>query len=339
MQDDWLKPSIHPSYARLLCAHVRNKGIAVERLFRGNSLDWKGLLKTQRFISFEQFRRLALNAIELTDSPELGVEISSIIQVSAHGPLGYGAVAAPTVREAFELVQKAMATRITLYDFKLESGGERTYFRVSELMDLGEISELIYFLLLGSFRDLMIKTSSSDPEGIKVGLPFERPQWMNENHLTQFAGIELGFGSAEFVVNLPSHILDEDCLTADEFVYRNAVRECEQLLALQKSGGELAERIKVRLFECGEAYPSQENMAEELGMSARTLIRKLKAEHTSYQTLLDEVRKELACWYLQNSDLSIERIAEHLGFIDTSNFSRVFRRWMGCTPSQFKAGS
>ena len=66
--------------------------------------------------------------------------------------------------------------------------------------------------------------------------------------------------------------------------------------------------------------------------SPRTLIRKLKAEDTRYQQLLDDVRSELAAWWLTETQLPIERIAEKLGYQDTSNFSRTFRRWFGMPP-------
>ncbi len=333
-----LTPSLHPAYARLLCAHLKNKGIDMDVLFRGNSLTWKGLLETQGFINFEQFRLLCRNAMALTQCPWLGLEISTMIQVSAHGPMGYGAVAAQTVRQAFKLVEHTMATRIRFYDFKLEETQGRALFTLRELLDPGELREFIYVMLLGSFQDMLAKTSGTMTTDIGVHFPFAEPPW---SHLygERFPGLAISFHAEQFTIELPAALLDLHCLTADEFAYRNALRECEQLLASQREGGELSEQIKRRLFSADGHYPTLQQMAKQLNLSTRTLIRKLKQEDCSYQLLLDEVRKELACWHLHNSKQSIEQIAESLGFADTSNFSRVFRRWLGCTPSAFrKAG-
>ena len=66
-------------------------------------------------------------------------------------------------------------------------------------------------------------------------------------------------------------------------------------------------------------------------------MRKLKLEGSSYQSLLDAKRKEQAIWHLQHSKDSIEIIAERLGYQDSSNFSRTFRREYGCTPSEVRA--
>ena len=81
-----------------------------------------------------------------------------------------------------------------------------------------------------------------------------------------------------------------------------------------------------------------EEMAKTLQMSERTLNRKLKAQGTSYQMLLDDVRQELAVWYLRQTDMSVEMIAERLGYRDTSNFSRTCKRWFGVTPRAIRGG-
>ncbi len=335
VRTQWLQPSIHPAYPRLLCAHMRNKGYKLDELFVGNSLSWDQLLEAQRFINFDQFRRLSLRAIELTECPWIGLEISSIIQVSSHGPLGYGALAAPTVREAFQLVEWAMPTRISLYTFELDEQGDRALFNLIETVDTAELREFIQAMLLGSFQDMLNKTSSRMLEDIRVRFPFEEPEW-SRLYRFRYPEITFEFGAELCQVDLPRTALDIHCLTADEFAYRNAIRECEQLLKKTSQGGDLSERIKRRLFECGPPYPTLQGFAGMFNMSERTLIRHLKAEGCHYQQLLDEVRKELACWYLHNSAMAIEQIAERLGFQDTSNFSRVFRRWMDCRPSDFR---
>ena len=74
-------------------------------------------------------------------------------------------------------------------------------------------------------------------------------------------------------------------------------------------------------------------------LSPRTLIRRLKDEGSAYQQLLDAVRQERAGWYLAHTRLSVEEIAARLGYADTSNFSRTYRRWFGRTPSQARGGA
>ncbi|WP_310384565.1 helix-turn-helix transcriptional regulator [Roseateles sp.] len=84
------------------------------------------------------------------------------------------------------------------------------------------------------------------------------------------------------------------------------------------------------------AYPTALALAADCHVSVRTLIRRLRAEGSSYQALLDAVRQEQALWQLRHSQNSVEEIAAQLGFEDTSNFSRTVRRWFGQTPSSLR---
>jgi AraC-like DNA-binding protein len=73
-----------------------------------------------------------------------------------------------------------------------------------------------------------------------------------------------------------------------------------------------------------------------LNMSRRTLSRKLKQDGVTYQELLDDARKEAAEWCLLRTRMPIEAIAERLGYVDASNFSRTFRRWFRKPPGKFR---
>lgn len=85
------------------------------------------------------------------------------------------------------------------------------------------------------------------------------------------------------------------------------------------------------------SLPSLEDLASELKMSPRTLMRKLKVEGHRFQDLLDEARQERAIWYLQHTQRPVAEIAGRLGYVDTSNFSRTFRLWFGTTPLEMRA--
>jgi AraC-like DNA-binding protein len=78
-------------------------------------------------------------------------------------------------------------------------------------------------------------------------------------------------------------------------------------------------------------------VAGKLGMSRRTLIRHLLREHTSFQSILDEVRSSRARHLLARGDASITEIAFALGFGDASVFTRSFRRWTGSSPSAWRS--
>ena len=71
------------------------------------------------------------------------------------------------------------------------------------------------------------------------------------------------------------------------------------------------------------------NIASDLGMSVRTLSRRLADEGQTFSTILEELRSDLANRYLQNSSLSISQIAWLLGYSEVSSFAHAFQRWTG----------
>jgi AraC-like DNA-binding protein len=77
-------------------------------------------------------------------------------------------------------------------------------------------------------------------------------------------------------------------------------------------------------------------MAQALHLSVRTLYRRLEAEHTSFQQVKDEVRRDVAIDRLTNGDEPVSQIAVALGFGDTSSFHRAFRAWTGMTPNAYR---
>ena len=81
---------------------------------------------------------------------------------------------------------------------------------------------------------------------------------------------------------------------------------------------------------------TDETVARSLHMSSRKLQRQLKREGTTFNTLLNKVRQDLAQKYLREEDTSMTEIAFLLGFSESSAFSRAFRRWMGVSPTTFR---
>jgi len=96
-----------------------------------------------------------------------------------------------------------------------------------------------------------------------------------------------------------------------------------------------ARQVLCRLLPQGE--PKREVVAQTLHLSQRTLQRRLQEEGTSFQTLLDDTRRELAEQYLAQPSMTLLEIAYLLGFADPSNFFRAFRRWFDATPGEYRA--
>lgn len=104
-----------------------------------------------------------------------------------------------------------------------------------------------------------------------------------------------------------------------------------------ESDASMQERVRSALAEMLPAGQSSiEEVADRLGMSKRSLQRRLAEESSSYQEVLNGTRRELAYSYLSRSSASLVEIAYLLGFQDGNSFLRAFRCWTGQTPGEYR---
>jgi AraC-like DNA-binding protein len=133
-------------------------------------------------------------------------------------------------------------------------------------------------------------------------------------------------------------VLDLPISNADARLGEVLEEHLRQVMASLPEGDPLIQRARTTLAELLAAgSASLETLASALHLSERTLRRRLDEHGTSYKQLLDELRKELALYYVGRTDQSLEQVAARLGFTEPSTFYRAFKRWEGTTPAAYRA--
>lgn len=330
----WCEPAFHPTYARLFCMLLRKAGIDTARLLAGTGLTWTELVRAEQGIDFARMRRLMHAGLHLSGSPALGMELGAAVPVAAHGPVGYAAVTSRDVRHAFDVVVRYSKLRSNALAFRLVENGAMCHVQVQELIDLGDVRIPVLEAVLVVVVQLIETLLGQPLENAQYLLPYPEPPWGQAYAARLGAGVR--FGANWMAVSLPRAILDAPCVTSDPTACAAARQACEEALVQLRQENGIVQQVRRRLYAGENTVPTCEAMAAELHMSARTLMRKLKQHGASYQGLLDDVRKERACWYLRHTTYPVESIAERLGYLDTTNFSRTFRRWFGVSPSAFR---
>ena len=145
--------------------------------------------------------------------------------------------------------------------------------------------------------------------------------------------IEDDFGADEF--EFPAASWDLPIVSADPHLHRLCVQNCEEALARQNKN---ASPLKVKVENAIAALlphgqVRHDIVAAKLGMSARTLARRLSAEGSSFAQILEDVRSALAQRYLADRNLPISEIAWLLGYAEIGTFTRAYQRWTGIPPS------
>lgn len=111
----------------------------------------------------------------------------------------------------------------------------------------------------------------------------------------------------------------------------------ENILLKYKNRSSVSARIRRRLRQMLPAeVPDFEALAGELNMTAATMRRRLHEEGASFQSIKDQLRRDLAVGYLSHSNRSVMDIAFELGFSERSSFHRAFRKWTGASPGEFR---
>ena len=150
-------------------------------------------------------------------------------------------------------------------------------------------------------------------------------------------GCPILFGQERVALVFRREVLDYAVHTADDELLKILKRHCRQILGQPP-------RPKVLSFEVRElitallpsGQPTIDNVARELGMSSRTLRRRLADEGLVYKDLLDDVRHKLALSYLRDKRISLKQVAYLLGYADLAAFNHAFHRWTGASPSSYR---
>jgi AraC-like DNA-binding protein len=161
------------------------------------------------------------------------------------------------------------------------------------------------------------------------------------SEMARFVGTKVEFGGErdEFALNVDAR--EFPVIHADTYLNDLLVKYCEAALAYRR--GDLGQlRTKVEnaissLLPHGRVLV--EDVARSLGMSERTLARKLSDEGLNFTEILQQLRRDLAVRYLDDRKLHVSKIAWLIGFHEVSAFTHAFKRWTGKTPRQLRTAA
>jgi AraC-like DNA-binding protein len=131
--------------------------------------------------------------------------------------------------------------------------------------------------------------------------------------------------------------LDRELPERDPNLHLLISRHADQLLASLPKVETFTERVRNQLVsELRGGDPTAPIIARKLGVSTRTLTRKLEAEGHAFKELLEELREGLAIRYTTSTDLLLSEVALLLGFSSSAAFNRAFKRWTGQSPIEYR---
>ncbi|SDH40528.1 AraC family transcriptional regulator [Pseudomonas abietaniphila] len=145
------------------------------------------------------------------------------------------------------------------------------------------------------------------------------------------------FEAPQTALTFHSRYLQLPLLQDERTLKRFLERSPADLLSRPDDGDSLSSQLRRLLSRDCNQWPDLETVADHLHISPQTLRRHLRDEGTSFQGLKDELRRDMAIYHLGQANLSLQEIAEQLGFSEPSAFHRAFKKWTGLTPGAYRA--
>ncbi len=181
------------------------------------------------------------------------------------------------------------------------------------------------------------RAAGADMGPDRIVMPYPAPDEADAYARAFSCRVDWGGRSAQF--ELENERLGQRFATADAGAHEILRKQARRLVVEMRSGARgLAARLRSHLTACGDTVPRAAEAAVALGLSERSLRRKLREEGSNYREVLDGLRLEKAERLLSDERLSVDAIAQQLGYAEAAAFIHAFRRWTGTTPAAFRRG-
>lgn len=316
------------------------EGVPLGEALSGLELSESDIASPNARVSLSQIIECYQNANRLLRDPRFAFQAGLRFHVSTYGMYGFALLSSVSFRQTvrFAVNYHILATPTTDISFREQDGrGIWTIVPVSHPRVDATLYRFLVELQFGSHVSLHRDVMGPSFVPQEVHVTYAPPA--GAEAYPEIFGCNVLFGQSENRLVFDAAWLDGVPQLGNRTTYSSLARLCDELLhELQLRVG-LSGRVREILL-VNLAQPTTFNaVAKHLKMTPRTLRRRLQEENTSYRKLIDELRMHVAIKYLRDTNLTIEDIADFLGFSEAANFRHAFSRWTGKPPQEFRRPS
>ena len=330
-------PSAVGTLTRLACAQAKAAGVDVAPLLQKAGITQEQIDDASvRLNARDQIHFVSMAASALQDD-FLGFHIAQLADLRELGLLYYDAASSETLSQA--LLQAARYASIVNEGVSLkyvnDDDGVRMVFRyvgVSRHVDRHQM-EFISTILVRMCRHL------TGQHVVPTRTRFTHHRNTVSPDVIEFFGRDIEFNAPVDDLTFAAPIKHLPVVNPDPYLNRLLVKYCEEALSRQSANlgsfRSAVENAIVLLLPHGKAQAGE--IARRLGVSQRTLARRLLAEGVTFSEVLESLKSHLAQRYLADLSLSISQIAWLLGYQEVSAFTHAFKRWTGRAPRDVRS--
>lgn len=306
----------------------------METLLRRCNLPRRILDDPNALIPMASTAKLIEKMAELDHSHTLGAKLGQVSQLSEIGGFGKLIETCSSVLDAINTAVSYLHIHGSAAKIWLEQRRGQSWVCHQYLAEFGEgghqASLFVIMLSLNLIRQ------ATGPNWKPLTIYLQMPPVREILRMEELTGVHLVFRQPYSALIFPAKVLSLPLPQTSEEKRREALEEAERLArdcpALDLAGS-LRQLIESQLHGLS---PGIQRLADSVGMSVRTLQRRLDEEGICYSSLLEQVRFQRACRMLSDPTVKVPDVAVELGYRDRSNFNRAFRRWAGMSPSEYR---
>jgi AraC-like DNA-binding protein len=319
---------------RGLIAAVEQAGVPRADLLHAAQLDPAQLSDAKARMPFAQFSRLCELAMQLTGDPALGLHWAEREGAMNLAPVTHLLLYAQCLRNALDAVLKFEPLLSDERVFQVLESDDKVLIRCLPLRGASVTMQTFWAAIgmAGLFR--LIRFFVPDVRPDRVAFAHAAPAYYAEYE--RFFGRQADFQQSFTEVVLDRALMDTPSRLQDDG-FRNTLHAAAQRRAVHLAQPS-SYSLRVREFLLRQQRPYGVDMkavADSLGVSPRTLHRRLASEGTSYRAVETESLTTVATSLLHDQRRSIQETAYTMGFSTTSTFHRVFKSWTGMTPGEY----
>lgn len=327
---------------RLLVEFGQERGLDAAKILARSRLKEADLADPAIELDASQELCVVGNLIRACRQPGLGLEVGMRYNFASYGLFGLGLISSATAGDALALALRFIPLtfafcRITggldgdMYTVNFEAPDvEPAIQRFLVERDVAAASRLMKEVMGPEFALSRFTLQHTVERG---------PGWI-EGLLRIGGGVRPEFGASSNSLSSDSRLLSLRLPQANPVTVAMCERACEELMERRRARLGASEYLRQYLAAAPlNMTPDLPQAARALGLSDRTLKRRLQDEGISYRMLLAEVRGRQANQLLGDETLSLTQIAERMGFSDLSSFSQAYKRWFGVAPSVGRIGA
>ncbi len=320
-------------YVKAMLDSAVHNGCNAEDLLNGAGISQELLTTNKARVPAQNYSQLSQQIIELLQDETHGF-LSSPMRPGTFAMMCYASIHCPTLGqflqrglEFYHIVNDSLKLEITTED-------DLTSYKLNPITETKDPNHVMTISLLGIIHRLSSWLVGKNVNLHSVSFAHSRPEHANNYNLLFKAPIL--FDQPENCICFSSSYMDMSNTQTEQSLEEFLSIPSLNLMTIPDYHNSLVEKIRLMIKKDVEThFPDLELIAEKLELSSATLRRRLRTEGTSYQIIKDDIRRDTAIYHLSKGAISIEQVAEKVGFTEATSFYRAFKRWTGVTPRDY----